>query len=80
MENYIGTKVIKAAKMWESEFLKEYRPGHTLPTPAADREGYHVVYPQPDESLYHSWSPRDVFEGAYRKISISEERFILRVI
>jgi hypothetical protein len=29
-------------------------------------EGYKVVYPQPDGSTYESWSPKDVFEDAYR--------------
>ena len=29
-------------------------------------DGYKVVYPQPDGSEYTSWSPKEVFEEAYR--------------
>lgn len=32
-------------------------------------EGYKVVYPQPDGSEYISWSPKDVFEEAYREVN-----------
>ena len=34
-----------------------------------DVEGYKVVYSQPDESEYTSWSPKDVFEEAYREVN-----------
>ena len=30
--------------------------------------GYKVVYSQPDGSEYTSWSPKDVFEEAYREV------------
>ena len=30
------------------------------------REGYHVQYTNPDGSIYDSWSPKSVFEKAYR--------------
>jgi hypothetical protein len=33
------------------------------------REGYHVTYPDG----YESWSPKDVFEEAYRLVSIGEK-------
>ena len=29
-------------------------------------DGYKVVYPQPDGSEYISWSPKEVFEEAYK--------------
>ena len=32
-------------------------------------QGYKVVYSQPDGSEYTSWSPKDVFEKAYRVTS-----------
>lgn len=32
-------------------------------------EGYKVVYLQPDGSEYTSWSPKDVFEEAYREVN-----------
>lgn len=31
------------------------------------REGYHVRYTNPDGSFYDSWSPKHVFEEAYRE-------------
>ena len=31
--------------------------------------GYKVVYSQPDGSEYTSWSPKDVFEEAYREVN-----------
>ena len=34
-----------------------------------DVEGYKVVYSQPDGSEYTSWSPKDVFEEAYREVN-----------
>lgn len=51
MQTYIGTKIIKAKP---SLFYDDAnKPG---------RDGYHVVYPDG----YESWSPKDVFEAAYR--------------
>lgn len=52
LTTYIGTKIIQAAPM----------PG---PHGALyhDQDGYQVVY----EDGYTSWSPKDVFEKAYRK-------------
>lgn len=32
-------------------------------------EGYQVIYTQPDGSEYTSWSPKDVFEEAYRLVN-----------
>jgi len=31
------------------------------------KEGYKVIYPQPDGGTYESWSPSNIFEEAYRK-------------
>jgi hypothetical protein len=39
------------------------------------RPGYLVVYPNP-EGDYKSWSPKDVFEAAYRPISDREKELI----
>ena len=36
------------------------------------RSGYKVVYPDG----YVSWSPKDVFETAYREITIGEKELI----
>ena len=53
MKTYIGTKIIKA----EREDRADESPSQI--------EGYRVVYPDG----YVSWSPKDVFEDAYRETS-----------
>ena len=61
MKKYLGVKIIRAEEMSERQF-KESKgfPSTSL----KDRDGYKVVY----EDGYESWSPKDVFEKAYRKI------------
>lgn len=54
MEKYIGVKLIEAEPQMESE------SGRLC---TEEREGYKVIYPD----SYVSWSPKDVFEEAYRK-------------
>ncbi|WP_196607136.1 DUF2829 domain-containing protein [Pectinatus frisingensis] len=54
MKTYIGTKLIKAEPAYQEIDLKHI--------PAKARNGYRVVYPDG----YESWSPKDVFEKAYR--------------
>lgn len=59
METYIGVKTIKAKPMSYNEAIeKGYRVNDNLAT-----EGYEVEY----ENSYKSWSPKDVFEKAYRR-------------
>ena len=55
MKTYIGTKIIKAepCKAWKD--MGEHKAGD---------EGYKVVY----KDGYESWSPKDVFEEAYREL------------
>lgn len=65
MKEYIGTKVVKAEKMneltaTEKGFARSNEDKHEW------REGYHVQYINPDGSTYDSWSPKDVFEEAYK--------------
>lgn len=63
MKKYIGTKMIEAKPMNRGDY-NAYR-GWTIPeneNPAD--EGYLVVYTDSDN--YESWSPKDVFERAYR--------------
>lgn len=62
MKQYIGTKIIKAKPMSRGEY-NIYR-GWTIPADEdpAD-EGYLVKY----SDDYVSWSPKDVFEEAYRQ-------------
>lgn len=68
MEKYIGTKEIKATPSSYFKFCdfvgKEIKEG------SADSEGYIVQYPDVNgsyENAYTSFSPKDVFEKAYRK-------------
>jgi hypothetical protein len=64
-ELYIGTKIIRAFPMTELTFLQS-KGG---PTPVQDdRPGYHVRY----DNGYTSWSPKDVFESAYRLVTEPE--------
>ena len=59
METYIGVKVVKAVEMdYNTAIEKGYRVSDTLAT-----TGYEVEY----EDGYKSWSPKEVFDKAYRK-------------
>lgn len=65
LKKYIGTKVVKARPMNEIDaesigYARKNSDHHEY------REGYHVQYTNPDGSTYDSWSPKDVFEEAYR--------------
>jgi len=62
-EEYIGTKRIKAKPMTRGEYNK-YRSWITPENENPDDEGYLVKY-YPDG--YQSWSPKEIFEDAYRK-------------
>jgi hypothetical protein len=59
VENYIGTKLIKAEPCTVEEFNK-IRP---LVYSGKCQDGYKVEY----DDNYISWSPKKVFEKAYRK-------------
>lgn len=65
LKKYIGTKVVKARPMNEIDaetigYARKNSDHHEY------REGYHVQYTNPDGSTYDSWSPKDVFEEAYK--------------
>ena len=66
MKSYIGAKIIRAEPMDECTFLREVK--HQNEPNRETRSGYKVVYPDG----YVSWSPQEVFEGAYRVISDAE--------
>jgi hypothetical protein len=59
VERYIGTKIIEAEPMTSEEYNEAIRP---LFYSGNDKRGYKVKY----EDGYISWSPKDVFEKAYR--------------
>lgn len=63
---YVGTKLIKACPMDECTFLADFKREDV--SNRETRSGYKVVYPDG----YVSWSPKDVFETAYREVTDSE--------
>lgn len=62
MEKYLGVKLIDGEPMTECAFLRTIKGQNT--SNREDRPGYKVVYPDG----YVSWSPKAVFEEAYRRI------------
>ena len=61
MKKYLGVKIIQAEPMT----LAEYNDKFNRVVPATSGEdGYLVQY----EDSYKSWSPKDVFEKAYKEI------------
>jgi len=65
MKTYIGAKIIQAEPSMESR----EKP---LREDQEDRPGYRVLYPDG----YRSWSPKEVFESAYREVTDSEKKLI----
>lgn len=63
LAKYIGSKVIKAKPMTRGEY-NEYRGWKIPENENPQDEGYLVVYVDSDD--YVSWSPKDVFDRAYR--------------
>lgn len=73
LKKYIGTKVVEAKPMNEIDaesigYARKNSDHHEW------REGYHVRYTNPDGSFYDSWSPKDVFEEAYRIADSHKDR------
>ena len=64
MEQYIGTKLIQAEAMTRGAY-NLYRGWTIPPDENPEDEGFLVQYPDG----YVSWTPKDVFEDAYRKTS-----------
>lgn len=62
MKKFIGTKVIMAEPMTMTEAQKVL--GRELTQSAIEENGYLVEY----ENGYKSWSPKSVFEKAYREV------------
>ena len=61
MKQYIGTKVIQAEPAYRVDG-KVFAKANIVPCGYKIEDGYKVVYPDG----YESWSPKDVFEAAYR--------------
>lgn len=70
MEQYIGTKMIKAEPAMRVDGVI-YSLKSDAPVPCGEvvQGGYRVVYPDG----YESWSPKDVFEKAYLKMKVNPE-------
>ena len=72
MVNYTGVKKIKAVPMNRKEY-NDYQGWEVSEDENQEDEGYLVEYldggppNHPDHANYISWSPKDVFERAYRK-------------
>ena len=64
MKKYIGTKVVNATPAWLVD-NKVYLKDETVPRSMNRKDGYIVV----SEDGYESWSPKSVFEKAYREVS-----------
>lgn len=65
MRKYIGTKQVEAMPMTLSDFVQKTgrNPyGKDIENHEETEQGYHVRY----EDGYESWSPKDVFEKAYK--------------
>lgn len=69
MKTYVGTKIIKAIPMDKQTFLKEVKNEDFDSAGTENEHGYHVKYPDG----YDSWSPKTVFEEAYRLVSADEK-------
>lgn len=69
MEQYIGTKVIHAEPATKGESLARKNKLDEIETASMiaqmPADGYHVIY----SDGYESWSPKDVFEAAYRPVN-----------
>ena len=61
MKKYIGTKEVSATPAWQIDGTVYPKDG-VVPRSMNRKDGYKVVY----EDGYESWSPKDVFEKAYK--------------
>lgn len=71
MKTYIGCKIIKATPMSQNTFIEDVKMNEQSLC-ENDKEGYCVEYPDG----YMSWSPKEVFEEAYREITEEEKDLI----
>ena len=71
MDKYIGVKLVEAAPMSKYEFYEK----RGLPVNDIDAPGYEVIY----EDGYQSWSPKDVFEKAYKGMPFTKGHTLIEV-
>lgn len=80
MKKYIGTKTVNATPAWrvDGKLIREkdaYPKVGDVPGAIKYEDGYKVVY----EDGYESWSPKDVFEKAYKIAETSVDRMQIEV-
>ena len=72
MKKYIGTKIILAEPMEDSQFQmttgKAFPNGVEIDSTGHGKPGYRVIC----EDGYVSWSPKATFERAYREVTEAE--------
>lgn len=65
MEKYLGVKIIKAEPCSQDQYAGAKNKGDlSKQSGGVDKDGYKVVY----EDGYISWSPKEVFDKAYRRL------------
>lgn len=69
MKKYIGTKQVSATPAWRIGG-KVYPKNGVVPRVMNREDGYKVVY----EDGYESWSPKEVFEKAYKSADTFADR------
>ena len=72
MKKYIGTKQVSATPAWRIDG-KVYPKDGKVPRSMNREDGYKVVY----EDGYESWSPKDVFEKAYKVAETFLDRLMI---
>ena len=79
MKKYIGTKLIEAEAMTLGDFVQKTgrNPyGKSIDNHEETEQGYHVRY----EDGYESWSPKDVFERAYKVAETPLDRMCNKLV
>lgn len=71
MKKFIGTKVVKAEPMTMEEAQKVL--GREIKPATVEEDGYLVEY----KDGYKSWSPKSVFEEAYKPIETFLDRLVI---
>ena len=72
MKKYIGTKQVSATPAWRIDG-KVYPKDGEVPRSMNREDGYKVVY----GDGYESWSPKDVFEKAYKVAETFLDRLMI---
>lgn len=71
MKTYIGAKLIKATPMTRGDY--NIHKGWAIPSNEDPTEvGYLVEY----STNYQSWSPKAIFEEAYRELNVAETTYL----